>query len=70
VQTVEAELRRDLAARLDRYIVVLRNLAWLDAHGYRIDRCNGVIRDRDDDAGFALHCLAEEGFTPATRDAA
>jgi hypothetical protein len=67
--TDERELRWTLVTRLDRDIVILKNYGWLIDHGHWIDRGCGTIVDPDGGGGYAISCLAEEGFTPATRGA-
>jgi hypothetical protein len=51
-----------------RDCVVLANLAWLDAHGYRLSTNREFIVGRSGD-GFAVGLLADRGLTPATRAA-
>jgi hypothetical protein len=48
-----------------RDCVILANLAWLSAHGYRISP-NREFVDHEG-GGFAVGLLAERGLTPATR---
>jgi hypothetical protein len=51
-----------------RDCIVLANLAWLDAHGYRLGTNREFVVGRSGD-GFAVGLLADAGLTPATRAA-
>jgi hypothetical protein len=48
---------------------ILSNLAWLDAHGYRIDANREFVVDPSGGGGFAVQLLGDAGLTPATRAA-
>jgi hypothetical protein len=49
-----------------RDCVILGNIAWLMAHGYRLSASREFVVDPDGDGGFAVGLLAERGLTPAT----
>lgn len=51
-----------------RDCIVLANLAWLDAHGYRLSVSRESLVNGNGD-GFAVGLLADVGLTPATRAA-
>ena len=51
-----------------RDCVILGNVAWLMAHGYRFSASREFVVDPDGD-GFAVGLLADAGLTPATRAA-
>jgi hypothetical protein len=48
-----------------RDCVILANLAWLSAHGYRISPNREFVVDHNG-GGFAVQLLADRGLTPAT----
>jgi hypothetical protein len=48
--------------------VILANIAWLMAHGYRLSTSREFVVGRSGD-GFAVGLLADAGLTPATRAA-
>jgi hypothetical protein len=52
-----------------RDCIVLANLAWLDAHGYRLISTNREFVVGRSGDGFAVGLLADAGLTPATRAA-
>jgi hypothetical protein len=50
--------------------VILANLVWLSAHGYRISASREFIVDPLGASGFTVGLLGEAGLTPATMRAA